>query len=71
MSWVVRDRPWELEDELIAVVDLPLNLQGNSRNQFHSVLTQARAECVARAKELPVVPNPGIRGGRRVRMSAR
>jgi hypothetical protein len=62
VSWVVRDRPWELEDELIAALDLPLNLKGNSRNQFHSVLTQARASCVARARALPAVPNPGIEG---------
>jgi hypothetical protein len=32
VSWVVRERPWELEDRLIASVDLPLNLEGNSRN---------------------------------------
>ena len=65
VSWVVRDRPWELEDELIAVLDLPLNLQGNQHNLFHPVLTGVRAECVAQAKALPVVPNPDIGGGRR------
>jgi hypothetical protein len=65
VSWVVRDRPWELEDELIAALDLPLNLQGNSHNRFNSVLTAARASCVSQARALPVVPNPGIGGGRR------
>jgi hypothetical protein len=63
VSWVVRDRPWELEDELIAALDVPLNLKGNSRNQFHPILTEARARCVARARALPVLPNPGV-GGR-------
>jgi hypothetical protein len=63
VSWVVRERPWELEDRLIASVDLPLNLEGNSRNQFHQVLTGARARCVAQADALPVLPNPGV-GGR-------
>ena len=63
VSWVVRDCPWELEDVLIASVDLPLNLEGNSRNQFHPELTRTRADCVARANSLPVLPNPGI-GGR-------
>jgi hypothetical protein len=63
VSWVIRERPWELEDDLIAAVDLPLNLEGNSRNRFHQVLTQTRAQCVAQANALPVVPNPGI-GGR-------
>ena len=63
VSWVVRELPWELEDRLIASVDLPLNLEGNSRNQFHQVLTGARARCVAQAEALPVLPNPGV-GGR-------
>jgi hypothetical protein len=67
VSWVARDRPWELEDELIAALDLPLNLQGNPHNRFHSVLTGVRARCVAQARSLPAVPNPGIGGGRRLR----
>src|SRR5215469_10208034 len=71
VSWVVRERPWELEDELIATLDLPLNLQGNPHNQFHPVLTGVRARCVAQAKALRVVPNPGIGGGRKVRTPAR
>jgi hypothetical protein len=71
VSWVVREGPWELEDELIAELDLPLNLQGNSHNRFHPVLTGARAVCVAQAKALPVVPNPGIGGGRRAGMPTR
>lgn len=71
VSWAVRERPWELEDELIGTLDLPLNLQGNPHNQFHPVLTGARARCVAQAKALPVVPNPGIGCGRQVRTPAR
>ena len=63
VSWIVRDRPWELEDQLIATLDLPLNLEGNSRNAFHAELTQVRARCVAQANALSVVPNPGV-GGR-------
>jgi hypothetical protein len=63
VSWLIQDRPWELEDQLIALLDLPLNLEGNTRNGFHRVLSDARRRCVAHAKALPVVPNPGI-GGR-------
>jgi hypothetical protein len=63
VSWVVREHPWELEDNLIASLDLPLNLEGNSRNLFHPVLTQRRARCVAEANALPLLPNPGV-GGR-------
>lgn len=63
VSWVVRQRPWELEDTLIAALDLPLNLMGNKHNQFHPVLADVRARCVAQAKDLPVLLNPGV-GGR-------
>jgi len=63
VSWLVRECPWELEDELIAGLDLPLNLMGNSANPFHRVLSQVRASCVAEAKTLPVLANPGIGGG--------
>lgn len=63
VSCLVRSSPWELEDALIAELDLPLNLQGNKRNQFHPVLTAARARCVAQARALPVLPNLGT-GGR-------
>jgi len=29
VSWVIRECPWELEHDLIAAVDLPLNMEGN------------------------------------------
>ena len=70
VSWVSRERPWELEDDLIAAVDLPLNLEGNSHNRFHPVLTQTRARYIAQANSLPILPNPGI-GGRSQRISGR
>jgi hypothetical protein len=63
VSWIVSDRPWELEDELLVSLDLPLNLEGNRRNRFHQTLTGVRARCVAQARALPALPNPGI-GGR-------
>jgi hypothetical protein len=55
VSWVIRERPWELEHDLITAVDLPLNLDGNLAHRFHPELTQARARCVAQAK---CPPNP-------------
>jgi hypothetical protein len=63
VSFVARERAWELEDHLIATLDVPLNLEGNSRNAFHPRLAQVRAESVSQANTLPVLPNPGI-GGR-------
>lgn len=63
VSWVQCERPWELEEELIASLDLPLNLQGNDRNPFRGELKRVCKECVARARALAVIPNPGV-GGR-------
>jgi hypothetical protein len=63
VSFVVHERPWELEERLIELLDLPLNLDGNSRNAFHAELTRVRKDAVAAANALPVVPNPGV-GGR-------
>jgi len=63
VSWVVREAPWELEDDLITALDLPLNLKGNQRNSFHPVLSETRARCVAQARSLPALVNPRI-GGR-------
>jgi hypothetical protein len=34
VSWLVCDLPWELEDQLIASAELPLNLETNSRHLF-------------------------------------
>jgi hypothetical protein len=55
---IERGSPWELEPDLIAALDLPLNLQENKRNQFHPVLTGVHAWCAAQARALPVVLNP-------------
>lgn len=62
VSWVIDPQPWHLEEQLIAGLDLPLNLDGNSRHNFHLILSEAR-RCVAHANALPAVRNPGI-GGR-------
>jgi hypothetical protein len=63
VAWVARSDPWELEDHLIAELDLPLNLLGNSRNRFHPALTACRKAATDRARALPPEPNPGV-GGR-------
>ena len=62
VSWVIRGHPWELEDNLIASLDLPLNLEGNSGDLFHPALTEG--EPYAWQRPTPAaVPNPGV-GGR-------
>jgi len=55
VSWVVHDEPWVLEEELIASLDVPLNLQGNAHNRFYSTLKQLRAEAEQTARTLPVI----------------
>ncbi|PYE14050.1 hypothetical protein DFR67_114149 [Williamsia limnetica] len=57
VSWVVHPEPWELEDELIASLDVPLNLQGNRHNTFHPELSALRVRAKRGAEELPVLPN--------------
>lgn len=45
-------RPWEHEEELIGSLDLPLNLDQNSRHPFHPTLSAIRKAAKKRAREL-------------------
>src|SRR3954454_15651250 len=47
----VCEEPWKLEEQLIATVDLPLNLDQNRRHGFHPELSQIRREAKARARD--------------------
>lgn len=55
VSWIVDDEPWVLEENLIATLDVPLNLQGNAHNLFYPTLKSLRAEAEAIARNLPVM----------------
>jgi hypothetical protein len=55
VSWIAVSQPWLLERKLFNLLDLPLNLQENSHNQFHKELTAIRAAAEARARALPVL----------------
>ncbi len=55
VSWVAHPQPWLLEKELIATLDLPLNLQENKHNAFHADLTRHTAEAEKKARDLPVL----------------
>ncbi|WP_448316773.1 GIY-YIG nuclease family protein [Streptomyces sp. CO7] len=54
VCWVEHETPTALESQLIAQLDLPLNLDQNRRNEFHAVLKDLRAAARRRARELPV-----------------
>jgi len=55
VTWVETDRPWLAEQQLIASVNLPLNLDQNRQHAFHQQLTKARADARMAARALPVV----------------
>lgn len=50
VSWALHPEPWLLEDRLIAGLDLPLNLKGNSRHPFYSILKEIRSRAKAAAR---------------------
>lgn len=55
VSWVVRPEPWLFEDELIANLDVPLNIQGNKRNAFYPELKRLRRAAAVNADKLRVL----------------
>ncbi|QKW62574.1 hypothetical protein HUT15_19730 [Streptomyces sp. NA03103] len=54
VCWIERSEPWDLESQLIAQLDLPLNLDQNRHNAFHTRLKELRAQARQRAWELPI-----------------
>ena len=64
VSWIVHPQPWLLEPDLIKVLDLPLNSDGNRGNPFYNRLKAAREDASRRAGDLPILPNPGTGGAR-------
>lgn len=55
VPWMVKERPWDVEHELIATVTLPLNLDQNRRCGFHSALSTLRRQARESAKALTAV----------------
>jgi hypothetical protein len=55
VSWLVRPDPWLFEEELIANLDLPLNLQGNNDNAFYPELTRIRKAAIAKSNKLRIL----------------
>lgn len=62
VSWLAVSSPWIVEEELIAHLDLPLNLDQNANHAFYGTLRQRRADAARAAEALPVLPNPGVGG---------
>ena len=55
VCWVVRERPWEVEEDVIRSLCLPLNLRHNDRHAFYPALRALRRDAVAHARRLPVL----------------
>jgi hypothetical protein len=54
VCWLAHPRPWELEQALVARLDLPLNLHGNHHHRFYANLRSVRAVARTAARALPV-----------------
>jgi hypothetical protein len=52
--WTPSSAPWDLEEELIKSISLPLNLDRNRQHAFHHSLSASRREARQRADDLPV-----------------
>jgi hypothetical protein len=55
VTWVAHPAPWEIEADLIARLNPPLNLHGNRNHPFHSRLAALRSGAKIAAKSLPVL----------------
>jgi hypothetical protein len=53
VSWIVHDRPWEVESTIITSTSLPLNLSQNQSHPFCGQLSAVRAAARRSARELP------------------
>ena len=54
VCWVKNDTPWELEDELMGTLSLPLNIKGNRDHLFADQLSRLRKEAIKNARETAV-----------------
>jgi hypothetical protein len=54
VCWVQHPAPWELEEELLGTLSLPLNIKGNKEHMFADSLSQLRKDAIQLAKEMPV-----------------
>jgi hypothetical protein len=56
VTWTVDPEPWLLEEELIARLSLPLNLDMNRRHPYHPTLSSLRRSAKETARRLPIAP---------------
>jgi hypothetical protein len=54
LFWRTVEQPWLLEDEIIRNVSCPLNLRGNEKHPFNTVLRGLRSAAIAEARSNPI-----------------
>lgn len=54
VAWYPTAAPWELEEQLIASIPLPLNLDQNHEHPFHATLSQVRRTARDEARDQPI-----------------
>ena len=54
VCWVHHSAPWDLEEELLESLSLPLNIKGNKDHIFADILSQLRRNAIKQAREMPV-----------------
>lgn len=50
VTWMVCPEPWLVEEELVATLSLPLNLDRSGRHPFHAVLSAIRHDMKQQAR---------------------
>src|SRR5262249_9665655 len=55
VTWLEHPAPWEIEPDLIARFQPPLNLQGNRQHAFHARLSELRSAAKRLARSLAVL----------------
>ncbi len=58
VCWIEQSEPWDLESQLISRFDLPLNLDQNRHNSFHSRLKEVRAKHAGERESCPSARRP-------------
>ena len=53
VCWIETNQPWVVEEQFIASVCLPLNLDQNRSHAFHATLSGLRRAAKRRAEEMP------------------
>ena len=55
VTWIENEEPWDLENQLLNSLSIPLNIQGNKHHPYASLLAQIRSLAIVQAEAADVV----------------